>query len=154
GAAVAVLAVVVASPVGGGAVVTGTAGFLAHPAATTPRINSATVNRAQRLGMSPPCEGFLRVDPGSAVIVSRQSWRPGRTCAVAAVLCERRLRAAVGEHRVDLPAAAAIRLERDVASVRRPRRAHVLAAVGETARIRAVGVHDPDLVAAVALGIR
>src|SRR5262245_65725652 len=86
----------------------------------------------------------LRTPRLRGVIVSRQSWRPRRTCRFTTAARDRILLGAVGEHRVDLPSTAAIGLEGEVAAVGSPRRPRLATGAGGRARgIGPGGVNRP-----------
>src|SRR5207244_13011196 len=147
-------AVVAAAPVGAGADAAVVAGRLAQPAnSAVLTTNVATRNRMPPVTMTPPLAQITWTSQRRS-IVSRQSRGPRGTGRLRRALRHRCLRGAVSEHGEDLPSAEAARLEHEMPSVRRPRRALVVAGpVREAARIRAVGVDGPDVVGARALRV-
>src|SRR5262245_31268143 len=99
---------------GGGADAWVMAGRFAQPAVAMTATRSETPRRfTTRVTMSPP---WTMSGRSTARILSRQSGRP-RRARVGSSANERILLGAVWEHREDLPAAQAARLERDVAPV-------------------------------------
>src|SRR5467141_2798624 len=142
-----VAAVVLAEPVGAGAAACVVAGRLAQPLSTTAATSSDESSRCeQRVSMTSPF-GVRWSVRFNGKRVSRQARRPRRTCRFARAAGDGLLGRTVGQHREDLPASVAIRLEREVTTVGRPRCALVVAgAARESARIRAVHVHDPEVV--------
>src|SRR5438445_8257974 len=147
GAGGGVAAVVLAEPVGAGAAACVVAGRLAQPLSTTAATSSDESTRCeQRVSMTSPfCVRWsVRFNVKR---VSRQARRPRRTCRFADAAGDGLLGRTVGQHREDLPASVAIRLEREVTAVGCPRRALIVAgAARESARVRAVHVHDPEVV--------
>src|SRR5262249_2835468 len=122
------------------------AGFFGHPVRTTDATNRAsTVNVV--------CQG-LRVIPRSfrwwgSVEASLRARRPRGAGRLTPVSGEWLLLSAVGPHRVELGPAATARREHDVATVGRPGGCLVAAvALGESARVRSVGVDGPEVEAA------
>src|SRR5258705_1227904 len=96
----------------------------------------------------------MRTANGSGRVIapslSRKAWRPRATCRLASPLGELLLLRPVGEHREELEAPAPTRLEQQMAPVRSPRSAFVAAGSGrEPSKVRAVGVHRPDVVIAL-----
>src|SRR5467141_3643638 len=120
---------------------------LAQPLSTTAATSSDESTRCeQRVSMTSPfCVRWSVRFNGERV--SRQARRPRRTCRFADAAGDGLLGRTVGQHREDLPASVAIRLEREVPAVGCPRRALVVGgAARESARVRAVHVHDPEVV--------
>src|SRR5256886_3330828 len=148
GAAGGVAAVVLAEPVGAGAAACVVAGRLAQPLSTTAATSNDESTRCeQRVSMTSPFGVRWSVRFFNGKRVSRQARRPRRTCRFAGAAGDGLLGRTVGQHREDLPASVAIRLEREVTAVGRPRCALVVGgATREAAWIRAVHVHDPEVV--------
>src|SRR6266404_5550389 len=124
------------------------AGRLAQPLSTTAATSNDESTRCeQRVSMTSPFGVRWSVRFFNGKRVSRQARRPRRTCRFAGAAGDGLLGRTVGQHREDLPASVAIRLEREVTAVGRPRCALVVGgATREAARIRAVHVHDPEIV--------
>src|SRR6266404_4649277 len=134
--------------VGVGAAACVVAGRLAQPLSTTAATSNDESTRCeQRVSMTSPFGVRWSVRFFNGKRVSRQARRPRRTCRFAGAAGDGLLGRTVGQHREDLPASVAIRLEREVTAVGRPRCALVVGgATREAARIRAVHVHDPEIV--------
>src|SRR4029453_12794245 len=104
--------------------------------------------------MFPPLSACAATFPLCTESVSRKARGPRRARALRLPPRERRGGTAVGQDGEQLPATEAIGLEREVTAVRRPRGTLIVAAAGEPARVRAVGVDHPDVVRAGALRVR
>src|SRR5262245_1085713 len=150
-------AVVSVAPVGAGAAAgVIVAGRFAQPTMATPTTMSDTsiICARRDVAMPPPFSRLGGRPRLRGVIVSRQSWRPRRTCRFTTAARDRILLGAVGEHRVDLPSTAAIGLEGEVAAVGSPRRPLVVTGAGGQAPwIRPVGINGPQVVCALRGGV-
>src|SRR5829696_8682051 len=151
GCAAAAGAVAIA-PVGAGADAAVVAGRLAQPAKIAVLITKvATMSWEPRVTMTPPFRTLTAWISQRRSILSRQARRPRRTGGLCGATRDRRLRRSVDEHRKDLPRTEPIRLEHQMPAVRRPRRPLIITGTaGEAPGIRAIRIHGPDVVGALA----
>src|SRR6266849_6079551 len=144
------------APLGGGAEAAVVAGRFAHPARKRERTSTGTTSSAlpRRCAMSQILLGFMRfvIILRYQIIVSRKARRPRSTCGLPGCPREGLLLRAVGEHGIELiPARQPVGLEDEMAAVRGPRGALVVAgAGGEPAQVRPVGADAPEIEVALA----